>query len=435
MKITVFGAGYVGLVISTCFADLGNTVLGYDIDKEKIENLQKGILPIYEPGLKELVERNIRENRLSFTSDEKKAVRDSDIIFLCVGTPPRADGSAELKYIFSTAETIGKHTNGYKLVIDKSTVPVNTARQIKEKILQNQAQKTDVDVVSNPEFLREGQAIRDFMNPDRVIIGVDSEKAKQLMMQLYRPIERTGKPIYFTTIQSAELIKHASNAMLATRISFMNELSHLCEKVGADIKEVAKGMGLDNRIGPRFLQAGAGYGGSCFPKDLQSLAATMKEHGIQSKILDAVHEVNESQKHSIIQKLKTLVPDLKDKKIAIWGLAFKPKTDDIREAPSIVLISHLLNEGAKITAFDPVASENIKSHFNNHTSLEFRNTPYEAIKDCHALVIMTEWDEFRALDLQAIKTILAEPNILDARNLYEPSEIRALGFNYKGIGR
>lgn len=432
MKIAMFGTGYVGLITGTCLASFGNNIICVDVDEEKINTLNNGEIPIFEPGLRDMVEINTREKRLSFTTDAKYAIEKSDVIFIAVGTPPDENDKADLKYVYQVAETIGKYMDGYKVIVDKSTVPVGTADKVKEVIKQNQKTPVEFDLVSNPEFLREGNAITDFQNPDRVVIGVENGRATEIMMDVYKGIERTGKPILFTDIKSAELIKYASNAMLSLRISFMNQLSPLCEKMGADIKMVAKGMGLDSRIGPRFLQAGIGYGGSCFPKDVKALGETLKEHGCNAELLDAVDIINERQKKHLIPKVQTLVPDLKDKKIAVWGLAFKPKTDDMRGAPSIVIIKELQKLGANVKAFDPVAIKESKKHLKN---IEYGENPYDTIKDCHALVICTEWDEFRSLDLQAIKTLLKEPNVIDGRNIYEPKEMAELGFNYMGVGR
>lgn len=418
------------MTTGTCFAELGHDVTCVDIDKQKIENLNKGILPIYEPGLKELVERNVKEKRIVFTADIKDAVEKSDVIFITVGTPQGKDGKADLVYVFKAAEDIGKYLNGYKVIADKSTVPVGTAGKVKEII--GKFAKHPFDVVSNPEFLREGAAVKDFLNPDRVVIGSDSEKAKQIMGSVYKAITRTDKPIIFTDTKSAELIKYASNAMLAARISFMNEVSHLCEKVGADVKSVAKGMGFDNRIGPRFLQAGIGYGGSCFPKDVQAFIHTMKENGCEAEIMSAVESVNHKQKLSLIPKIKRLVPDLKGKTIAIWGIAFKPRTDDIREAPSLLIIQELLKEGAKIKAFDPIAEENARKVF---PSISYFGTAFDAVKDADALIICTEWDEFRNIDREKLKLIMKHPNVIDGRNIWEPDEMKSLGFNYIGVGR
>jgi len=432
MKITVVGSGYVGLVVGTCLSELGNDVICLDVDAEKIDKLNNGILPIYEPGLDELFKRNKREGRLIFTTNKEKAIRDSQVIFIAVGTPMGENHEADLRFVKAVAKDIGTYMEDYKVIVDKSTVPVGTAEMVKKTIKDAQKKDIEVDVVSNPEFLREGSAIKDFQNPDRVVIGSDSEKAKQIMDKIYRAVARTGRPVLHTDIKSAELIKYASNAMLATRISFMNELSHLAEKAGADIKMVAKGMGLDTRIGSRFLQAGVGYGGSCFPKDVQALVQTMKQHGCNASILTAVEEVNQKQKLSLIPKIQKLVSDLKGKTIAVWGLAFKPKTDDMREAPAIMIINELQKLGAKIKVFDPVAEENAKKLLKD---VEYAPNPYSALEGADALIICTEWDEFRDLDKEKIKSLLKQPNIIDGRNIYDPKEMKELGFNYICVGR
>lgn len=432
MKIAVIGAGYAGLVSGTCLAELGNEVVCADIDSKKIDELNKGIIPIYEPELEGLVVRNLKEKRLCFTTDIKKAVEDSSVIFIAVNTPQASDGSADLSAVKAVASEIGRHMNEYKIIVNKSTVPVGTADLVKDIILKNQAKKIEFDVVSNPEFLREGTAVRDFMVPDRVVIGADSEKAKETMLRIYNSIARADRPIVVTSQKSAELIKYASNAMLAARISFMNELSHLCEKTGADIKEVAKGMGLDTRIGPRFLQAGIGYGGSCFPKDIRALVDMLNKTGCESKILEAVDYVNERQKLSLMPKIKKMFPVLKGKTVAVWGLAFKPKTDDIREAPSIFMINELLKEGARIKAFDPEAMENMKKIFPHIT---YADNPYDCISSADLLVILTEWNEFREPDKEKMKSLMNKPNIIDGRNIYDSNEMKAAGFNYVGVGR
>ena len=432
MKISCMGCGYVGLVAGTCLADMGNEVICFDIDKGKINKLEKGIIPIYEPGLKDMFERNIKEKRLHFSNGIKTAIKESNVIFITVGTPPGKNHETDLFAVESVAEQIGRNMNTYKVIVNKSTVPVGTAELVKNIIKRNQTGEYEFDVVSNPEFLREGEAVKDFTNPDRIVIGTDSERAKKIMVSIYRGIARTDKPVFITDIKSAEMIKYASNAMLATRISFMNEIAQLCEKVGADVKSVAKGVGLDNRIGPRFLQAGMGYGGSCFPKDVKALAELMKRNKVKGKILSAVNWVNENQRNFILSKIKRLLPHLKGKTIAIWGLAFKPKTDDIREAPSIAIIMELQGLGAKIRAFDPEARINAKKVLKDVT---FCNDPYSTVKGCDALVIATEWNEFRVLDMDKIKRLLKQPNIIDGRNIYEPEEMRSAGFNYIGIGR
>ncbi len=436
MKLLAIGSGYVGLVSGTCFADLGNDVVCLDIDKKKVESLNNGIIPIYESGLKELVERNLKLGRLKFTTDAEKAIKEAEIIFICVGTPPKSNGEADMSYVYKAAESIGKYMNSYKIVITKSTVPVGTAEKIKRIIraeLKKRNKKIGFDVVSNPEFLREGAAVKDFQNPDRIIIGTSSEKAKEILTKLYKPISRATKPIMFTTEKNAELVKYASNAMLATRISFMNELSHLCEEIGADIKAVAKGMGLDTRIGSRFLQAGCGYGGSCFPKDVKAIAQILEQYGFTSNLLRTVDYINERQKRSLVPKLKRFLPKLEDKTIAILGLSFKPRTDDIREAPCITVIDQLLKEYAKIRAYDPEAMDNAKKFFRK--GVFFAKTAYEALEGADALIILTEWDEFREPDFEKIKQLMKQHIIIDGRNIYDPSEMKKLGFKYFGVGR
>ncbi len=432
MKITMIGTGYVGLVTGTCFADLGHEVICVDIDEKKIENLKKGILPIYEPGLKDLVERNAKEGRLSFTSSIEEGVKNSQAIFIAVGTPQDKDGSADLQYVLAVGRDIGKYSNDYKVIITKSTVPVGTADKVKAEIIKTNPD-ADFDMVSNPEFLREGAAIKDFMNPDRVAVGVESEKAKAVMQDIYYGIQRAGRPIIYTDIKSAEIIKYASNAMLATRISFINMLSELCEKQGGDILSVAKGTGLDSRIGPRFLHAGIGFGGSCFPKDVHALLNTLKENDCATGILNEVIDTNLRQRLRFMDMITDKI-DVKGKTLAIWGLAFKPKTDDMREAPSIEIINHLQDKGAKIRAFDPVAEENAKK-LKQFNDVIFTMKPEEAIEDADALVILTEWDEFRSFDLQKVKDKMKSPIIFDGRNIYDLEKMKELGFKYYSIGR
>ena len=433
MRITMVGTGYVGLTTGACLANLGNDVICLDIDENKISMLNGGEMPIYEPSLKDVVLRNVEEGRLRFTTDSKYAIESSDIIFIAVGTPEGEDGSADLKYVLAVAESIGKYMNGYKLIVDKSTVPVGTAEKVRQTIALHT--NHEFDVCSNPEFLREGNAIRDFLNPDRVVIGVDNTKSKELMVKIYRGIERTGNPIMATDIKSAEMIKYASNAMLAIRISFMNQLAPLCEKVNADVKEVAKGMGLDKRIGSRFLQAGVGYGGSCFPKDVKALIKTLQDYNCSASILDAVDRTNELQKLYVIPKVQSIFGSsngINGKKIAIWGLSFKPKTDDMREAPSIVIIKELQKQGAIIRAFDPIAQEESKKYLQG---IEYASNAYDAVEGADCLILVTEWNEFRQLDFEKIKSLMAQPNIIDGRNVYEPEEMRKLGFKYHSIGR
>ncbi|MDE1890645.1 MAG: UDP-glucose/GDP-mannose dehydrogenase family protein [Planctomycetota bacterium] len=433
MKICCVGSGYVGLVAGTCLADMGNDVICVDVDENKINNLKKGIVPIYEPGLTDMLDRNSREKRITFTTNIKEGIQKSEVVFIAVGTPPDGDDCADISAVISVAENIGRYINGYKVIVNKSTSPVGTLDKI-EKVIKSFRKNPSVkyDLVSNPEFLREGEAIKDFTNPDRIVIGVQSKKAKNIMASIYDGISRTDKPIMFTDIRSAELIKYASNAMLATRISFMNEMAQLCEKVGGDIKAIARGIGLDSRIGPRFLQAGVGYGGSCFPKDVKALIQTMKSNGIEAGILAAVDKVNEKQKRSLIHKIKKLVPTLNGKSIAIWGLAFKPKTDDMRDAPSLVIINQLQEAGAKVKAFDPEAQKTAKKILKGVT---YCKDPYTTVAGCDALVIVTEWNEFRDIDLKKIKQLLKHPNIVDGRNIYEPQEMKKLGFNYLCVGR
>jgi len=432
MKIAIFGTGYVGLVTGTCFADLGNNVICVDIDKNKIKHLKKGAVPFYEPGLKDLVLRNSKEKRLIFTTDSKKAILESEIIFVCVGTPQKENGEANLDYVYAVAREIGEKMQSYKVVINKSTVPVGTAEKVKRIIKKFQKTEISFDVASNPEFLREGSAIKDFQTPDRVVIGVESKKAEEIMRHLYQPFKRADKPIIFTKPQTSEIIKYASNAMLATRISFMNELSHLCEATGADIKEISRGMGLDNRIGSRFLQAGAGYGGSCFPKDVKALAQTLERHGCSSDILRTVDYVNERQKKSIFPKIKKFLPNLEGKKIAIWGLSFKPKTSDIRESAAITIIDQLKSAYANVYAYDPEAMPEAKRFIKG---VNYVDDQYNALKDADALVLVTEWDQFRRPDFELMKKLMKNKIIIDGRNIYNAEEITSHGFSYISVGR
>ena len=419
------------MVTGTGFANLGNDVICFDIDRAKIDSLADGVIPIYEPGLEELYKQNLNTGRLKFITDVKKAVRESEIIFICVNTPTNEHKEADLTAVKEVAKSIGKYMDDYKIVVNKSTVPVGTADLVKKIVEENQQKKIEFDVVSNPEFLREGAAVKDFENPDRIVIGTESKKAEEMMTSLYRSRARTDRPIMITGIRSAEIIKYASNAMLATRISFMNQLSYLCENTGANIKEVARGMGLDGRIGSRFLQAGVGYGGSCFPKDVKALISTLKQFDCDADLFEAVNRINEKQKSVVVKKLKSVL-EIKDSTIAVWGISFKPKTDDIREAPALKIIEELQNMGAKIHACDPVAIENAKKVLND---VKFFENPYETIRDCDALIVVTEWNEFRNLDMRAVKILLKNPIIIDGRNIYDPKELRDLGFKYMGIGR
>ena len=431
MKVTILGSGYVGLTAGICLSDMGNTVICADVDTKKIDKLKSGQIPIYEPGLSEMMARNVSEKRLTFTTDIPQAIVAADIIFIAVGTPQSEDGNADLRYVKEAAAMIGKNLNSYKVIVDKSTVPVGTADMV-GKIIRDNGGK-DFDVVSNPEFLREGEAVLDFTNPDRIVIGISSQRAKGIMEKLYAGIARTDKPILFCDVKSAEMIKYASNGMLAVRISFMNEIALLCEKVGADIKIVGQGMGLDRRIGPRFLQAGIGYGGSCFPKDVQALVHTARQNNLSLKILEATQNVNTSQRQYFIDKvLRYFNHNVDGKTFGVWGLAFKPKTDDMREAPSITIIQELQKRGAKIKAFDPEAKEVAKTMLKD---VYFTSDPYSALEHSDALLIMTEWNEFRDLDLSTIKSLLAHPVVFDGRNVYDPTELEKEGFHYFGVGR
>lgn len=432
MKIAVVGTGYVGLVTGTCFAETGNQVTCVDINAEKVKQMQAGKIPIYEPGLDDLFQRNTQEGRLHFTTSLQEGIEGAKVIFLALPTPPGADGSADLKYILQVADDLGPILADYTVIIDKSTVPVGTSDKVREAIAKNA--KVDFDVVSNPEFLREGVAVEDFMKPDRVVIGTQSDRAKDLMSRLYAPLVRQGNPIIFMDERSAELTKYAANAFLATKITFMNEIANLCELVGANVDEVRKGIGTDSRIGKRFLFAGIGYGGSCFPKDVQALAKTSTENDYEFKILDSVMKVNENQKTKLIPHLvKHFKGDLKGKKIAMWGLAFKPYTDDIREAPSLYNIDALLELGASVSAYDPEAMGHVKEVLGDKIS--FSKSPYEALEDADALLIVTEWPQFRTPDFERMDSLLKNKVIFDGRNLYELNQMQELGYTYHSIGR
>ncbi len=435
MKIAIFGSGYVGLVTAACLSNLGNIVTCVDVDVQRIEDLKRGVVPIFEPGLQEMIQLNVMQQRLFFTLDACAAVMDAKVIFISVGTPADSTGKCNLLYVFQVAETIGKYMNSYKVIVDKSTVPVGTADLVKEKILHSQINKCNFSLVSNPEFLREGEAIKDFMNPDRIVIGVEDEEARRCMIRVYKGLERTGKPIFITSIKSAELIKYTANAFLATKISFMNEISQLCECIGGDIKEVAQGIGLDSRIGPRFLQAGIGYGGSCFPKDVQALIYTGKEAGLDFSILRAVHETNERQKQHLFSKILAILGTFKKKRIGVLGLSFKPKTDDIREAPSLVVLRQLLDAGAIVQAFDPVAMPNMKKIYPSSQTMLYCADAYSAAENVDCLLIITEWDEFRYLDFAVLKQTMHRPVIIDGRNIYDPDDVLSMGFTYIGVGR
>ena len=433
MKIAVVGTGYVGLVTGTCFAETGNDVTCVDIDKKKVEAMKNGEMPIFEPGLDLLFERNIRQNRLRFTTDLKEGIQGAKIIFLALPTPPGEDGSADLKYVLGVAEELGAILHEeFTIIVDKSTVPVGTAEKVKAAIAPNATKA--FEVISNPEFLREGVAVDDFMKPDRVVLGVETEQAKEVMNELYGPFVRQGHPIVFMDIRSAELTKYAANSFLATKISFMNEIANLAEKVGADVESVRRGIGTDDRIGQRFLFAGIGYGGSCFPKDVMALSKTSKEHDYDFKILNAVMEVNTTQKTKLFPNINNYFNgDLKGKKIAMWGLAFKPNTDDVREAPAFYLIDKLVEAGATVTAFDPEAMENVKDQIGDKIS--YAGDMYSAIEEADALLIVTEWSMFRSPDFDKIGSLLKNKVIFDGRNLFEPSKMKDKGYHYECIGR
>lgn len=431
-KIAVVGTGYVGLVTGTCFAETGNQVICVDIDSRKVEKMRNGEVPIYEPHLDVLFERNIKASRLSFTTNLEEGIRDAEIIFLALPTPPGEDGSADLRYILGVADELGKLIKDYKVIVDKSTVPVGTAEKVHAAIAKNAT--VDFDVVSNPEFLREGFAVDDFMKPDRVVLGTSSERAERIMEQLYKPFVRQGNPILFMDEKSAELTKYAANAFLATKITFMNEVANFCELVGADVDKVRIGIGSDERIGKRFLFPGIGYGGSCFPKDVQALVNSGAENKFTFEILKAVMAVNESQKTVLFPKIKNFFRgDLSGKKIAVWGLAFKPDTDDIREASALYMIKELTVAGANITAYDPEAMENVKAVFGD--SIAFAANEYDALQDADALLICTEWGVFRNPDFDKMKALMKDPVIFDGRNLFEISEMNTKGFYYSSIGR
>lgn len=431
MKLAVIGTGYVGLVAGVCFAESGNDVMCVDVDASKVERLQGGEITIYEPGLERLFERNLQEERLCFTTDLAAAVRESDIIFLALPTPPGEDGSADLSYVLHASEDIGRAMGGYTLVVTKSTVPVGTADAVREAIGKNTTH--EFDVASNPEFLREGVAVNDFMRPERVVIGVESERAAKLLRELYHPFLLSGNPILVMDTRSAELTKYAANAMLALRISFMNDIANLSERCGANVDWVRLAIGLDSRIGKRFLFPGIGYGGSCFPKDVQALVQTGAEFGARQRLLEETHAINEAQKRSMLPRLKAHFGDLKGKTFAIWGLAFKPDTDDIREAPALILIKELLAEGANVTAYDPEAMDHTRRCFGDKVTFAKRH--YDALEGAEALVIMTEWSNFREPDFDHMKELLREPIIFDGRNIYELETMRTHGFHYHSIGR
>lgn len=437
MKISVVGTGYVGLVTGTCFAETGITVACVDIDEKKINNLKKGIIPIYEPGLEPMLLDNKEKGRLTFTTSIKESLDDTEVVFIAVGTPPDEDGSADLKHVLAVAREIGRHMNQYLLIATKSTVPVGTAEKVKAAItdeLKKRNADIEFDIASNPEFLKEGDAIKDFLHPDRIVIGVESKKAEKVMRRLYKPFLLNNHPILFMSIRSSEMTKYVANAILATKISFMNDVANLCEIVGADVNMVRRGIGSDSRIGNKFIYPGAGYGGSCFPKDVKALIKTADENGYTLEVLKAVESVNDKQKSVLFEKLnKYYNGDLKGKVIGLWGLSFKPKTDDMREAPSLVIIEKLLESGAKVRAYDPVAMEEGKRILGN--KIEFVDDQYGALVDADALILVTEWSEFRMPNFKVVKKLLNKPVLFDGRNIYDPEEMQELGIDYFGIGR
>jgi len=431
MNITVVGSGYVGLVVGGCLAETGNAVVCADVDVAKIEGLRKNVLPIYEPGLDDYVERNQKQGRLSFTTDIGEAISSADVVFIAVGTPPDEDGSADLRHVLAVAEQIGKHMKRELVVVTKSTVPVGTAAKVSAAV--NKHAKLPFHMCSNPEFLKEGAAIDDFMKPDRVVIGVETDHARSVMAELYAPFVRTGKPILFMDLPSAEMTKYAANAMLATRISFMNEIANLCEVVGADVDQVRKGIGTDGRIGPAFLFPGPGYGGSCFPKDVKALVRTARSYDVPLRVLDAVEDANDAQKHLLFKKVEKCLGSVKGKRVAVWGLAFKPNTDDMREAPALVLIEELLAAGAEVVAHDPVAMHETERRIGK--TITYAESNYEALEGADALVVVTDWNEYRHPDFERIKTTLRSPIVVDGRNLYDAQKMRTMGFTYSSIGR
>ncbi len=437
MKIAVVGTGYVGLVSGTCFAETGITVCCIDIDNEKIENLNKGIIPIYEPGLENMVKKNVEKERLFFSTNLKESIHNCEAVFIAVGTPPDEDGSADLKYVISVAKEIGQYITDYIIVVTKSTVPVGTAKKVKAAVqeeLDKRNANIEFDVASNPEFLKEGDAIDDFLKPDRIIVGVETEKAENIMRRLYKPFLLNQHPILFMDIISAELTKYAANSMLATKISFMNDIANFCELVGADVNMVRKGIGSDTRIGPKFIYPGTGYGGSCFPKDVQALIRTADEHGHSLEILKAVEDVNARQKSVMFKKIyKHYKGDIEGKKIALWGLSFKPNTDDMRDAPSLIVIEKLLKEGAEIIAYDPVAMNEAKRRLGN--KINYAKDQYEALENADALLIMTEWSEFRVPKFKLMEEKLNKKLVFDGRNIYETKEMKDWGWTYYCIGR
>jgi len=438
-QISIIGTGYVGLVGGICLAEFGNSIINVDIDKKKIELLNNGQIPIYEPGLKELFDRNVDAGRIRFTTDVKASIMDSEVIFIAVGTPPDENGNADLKYVLDVAHSIGKYMNGYKVIVDKSTVPIGTGQMVKE-VIKNELLKRnkdyDFDVVSNPEFLREGKAVYDFTHPDRIIVGTESEKARQILEEVYRALYINNTPFIFTNLETAEMIKYAANSFLATKISYINELSYLCELTNANIQLVARAMGMDGRISSKFLHAGPGYGGSCFPKDTRAIVRLAEEKGIDLKIIRAAIEANENQKLRMVEKIKRRFEyKLKGKKIGILGLSFKPETDDMRESPALTIISELIKEGAVISTYDPEGMKEAQWRLKDYEQeIIYCNNEYEVMKNANALVLLTEWNQFRRLDLRRVKDLQAEAIFFDLRNVYDKEEVEAYGIEYHGVG-
>ncbi|MBA2338796.1 MAG: UDP-glucose/GDP-mannose dehydrogenase family protein [Pyrinomonadaceae bacterium] len=433
MHISVIGTGYVGLVTGACFAEFGVDVTCVDVDEEKIKRLSEGIIPIYEPGLDKIVTKNTQAGRLDFTTDIKRAVEESLVIFLAVGTPPKADGSADLRFIDEAARSVAEYMNGYKVIVTKSTVPVGTGEHLRRLISEHQKKKTNFGIVSNPEFLREGAAIDDFMRPDRVVIGSRDEEAVAIMRDIYRPLYLIETPIVVTSLEAAELTKYAANAFLATKISFINEIANMCDRIGCDVHDVARAMGMDNRIGRTFLHPGPGFGGSCFPKDTSALVSVARQFKSESLIVDAVIEVNRRQRLAMIPKIERLAGgSVEGKTIAVLGLSFKPETDDMRDAPSVEIIQGLVERGAKVRAYDPVAMERAKEVL---PQIDYAEDEYASVTKADVLVFMTEWNQFRALDMKRVHTLMNNPKIADLRNIYEPEMMRELGFEYVGVGR
>ncbi len=432
MHIAVIGTGYVGLVTGACFAEFGVDVTCVDVDRQKVDSLNNGIIPIYEPGLDKIVEKNVAQGRLHFTTDIKHAVENALVVFLAVGTPPQPDGTPDMSYYRQAAKDVAEAMNGYKVLVTKSTVPVGTGKWLHEFVTANLSFDTEFGVASNPEFLREGAAITDFMRPDRVVIGSNDSRAIDVMKELYRPLYLIETPIVITSLEAAELIKYAANAFLATKITFINEIANLCDAIGCDVHDVARGMGMDNRIGRKFLHPGPGYGGSCFPKDTRALTTVADQFGVETRIVDAVIEANERQRDAMINKIEKLVGNLNGKRIGVLGLSFKPETDDMRESPAIDIIKAVIARGGSVTAFDPVAMAEAKHYLPN---IAYAHDEYEALDGADALVIITEWNQFRALDMEKVKSLLTAPKIADLRNIYEPQDMIELGFEYVGVGR